>query len=1112
MSDFPDTEARRRVAEELKTTFVVRAGAGTGKTTVLLQRLLGLIRSGVSRLDRIAAITFTEKAAAEMKVRLRAEIEAALRTFPPEGERHALREALSDLERATISTIHAFCAGLLRERPLEARVDPGFTVLEELAARFLRAEAWRDWLAQELGTSRAVLKRALRLGLSLEHLETAAHFVLDHRDCLDMLPSSLPSLLPSFHQTLREGAQRLTSWQRFCVNPQDRACAQIEALADAVNFWTNEEQGEKLLAQGLAINPKGGNQSYWQQESVLKEVRALLAHLAAERDKVRQVLFHNLSVELIRWLSGYVAYYQQKKQQQGLLDFTDLLLFTRNLLRSNKEIRRALQQRYNSILVDEFQDTDPLQAEVVFFLAEDGARAEAWTAVELKPGKLFVVGDPCQSIYRFRRADTMVYQHACETISQRGEVITLSTNFRARAPMVDWINETFSRVMAEGAAGQPTAYTPLVPTRFEFHGKEVTLLPVPPERLPLKRSREGERRAEAEIAAAFLKRAVEWGEMSFWGERGVRYSDIAILFRTYQAMEVYEEALRRFGIPYRVFGGRKFYHRQEISTLLALLRTIENPWDKEALVAGLRSPLFGFSDEDLFLFIATGGELNYTVPVSREAHEAFRFGSAFGLLGDFHQRRNTLSPAVLLEELYARTHLPSLFSLLSQGEQPVANLLKASEIARSSQLTLHAFVYFLHEMERMGWEEGESPISEEREEAIRLLTVHKAKGLEFPVVLLADVASHRRALGRSGVINRSAGKMEVSLGPRTLGCETLAWQEAEGKERTEEEEEEKRLLYVAATRARDHLVILLLPGTKPDGFLGIVGAGMEERFYGEVMNPFGPQGPPMFVYDSRKLEAPPEPSVAVESWDPGKEEQGSLEEFETWQKGLEDLKKSGAQGEPIFAVTHIAEKDTSLTSPQTRETLPLPSRERAGVRVLKQTAALERAKALRLGRLVHEVLRHGIENPEKMAKLARMHGALEEEVSRVVELAQAAVSSSVMARARRAERLFYEVPFTYAHKGKLLEGVVDLAFVEDGQLVVVDFKTDAVSKGNGLEERAEVYKQQGFLYALSLEETTGLKVKEIILLFLQAREEVLFPWGDDERRRLKGWADGLGKE
>lgn len=1098
MSYFPDAEARRRVAEELKTTFVVRAGAGTGKTTVLLQRLLSLIRSGASRLDRIAAITFTEKAAGEMKVRLRAEIEAALRVFPPEGQQHVLREALSDLERAAISTIHAFCAGLLHERPLEARVDPGFTVLEELAGRLLRAQAWREWLTQELNTSRAVLKRALRLGLSLEHLEAAAHFVVDHRDCLDMLPSPLPSLLPLFHQTLREGVERLTSWQRFCVNSQDRAFVQIGALAEVLDSWTEEEQGERLLVQGLTIAPKGGNQNYWQQANALKEVRALLAHLTEERDKARRVLFHNLAVELTRWLTGYVAYYQQKKREQGLLDFTDLLLLTRDLLRSNKEVRRVLQQRYSFILVDEFQDTDPLQVEVVFFLAEDGARAEDWTEVELKSGKLFVVGDPCQSIYRFRRADMAIYKHACETISRKGEVVTLSTNFRARAPMVDWLNETFSRVLADGTQ---TTYSPLTPTRFEFHGKEVTLLPVPPERLPPKRSREEERRAEAETAAAFLKRVVEGGEISFWGEHGVRYGNIAILFRTHQAMEVYEEALRSFGIPYRVFGGRQFYRRQEISTLLALLRALETPWDKEALVAGLRSPLFGFSDEDLFLFTATGGALNYTVPVPEEAHEASRFASAFALLLDFHQRRNTLSPAALLEELYARTHLLSLFSLLPQGEQSVANLLKTSEIARSlgPQLTLHAFVYFLDEMERMGWEEGESPTSEAREDAVRLLTVHKAKGLEFPVVFLADVVSRRRALGRSGIIDRShrsRGTMEVSLGPRTLGCETLGWQETEERERAEEEEEERRLLYVAATRARDHLVIPLLPGVRPDGFLGVLGAGMEERFYGEVMNPFGPEGPQVFVYDSRKLEIPSASSLSVEPLDPGDEERGSLEEYEAWRGGLEDLKKSGAEGEPVLAVTDIAEQGASLEFPQEKE-----------VRVLKSTSTSERAKALRLGRLVHEVLRYGVEDPEKMEKLVRMHEVSEEEVSQVVELARMALSSPVMARARAAENRFHEVPFVYHHRGGLLEGIVDLTFVEDGKLVVVDFKTDKVARGQGLEERAEMYKRQGFLYALSFEEITGLKVKEVNLLFLRAQEEIIFPWGEEERRMAESWVN-----
>src|SRR5712692_86654 len=814
-SVLPDEAARRRVIAELDTTFLVEAGAGTGKTNVLLQRLLALVRTGRGWLERMGAITFTEKAAAELRVRLRTEIDIALAEPLTADERSNLRAARVQLERAAISTVHAFCAALLRERPVEARVDPHFTVLDRFDAGLLRAEVWQEWLAREMDRSPDILKQALRAGLTLAHLETLRDIVVEQRDCLSLLPAPVASALPELRTTLTSSIARLAVLKASCVTTTDRALERITALIDSSPAGEDDLPWERLLCRNLPSGTRLGAKANWRPAAVLDEVRELLNRIGEAHARARSAWFHNLTIALAHWLEEYVRAYEEKKREQSSLDFTDLLLRIRDLLKHNLDVRRYFQSRFDFLLVDEFQDTDPLQAEIVFFLAEREPRAVDWATAELRPGKLFLVGDPQQSIYRFRRADLEVYAQVRAAIERQGEVLSLSTNFRTRAPALNWINETFERVFASIGTDQP-AYRPLTAARHEDTGREVILLPVSADLLSAHPNREELRQAEARTVAAFLKQAVTYGSLTVWGDRTVHYRDIGVLFRTYQAMDAYEEALRSAGVPYRVFGGRRYTSRQEVEELHTLLRAIESPSHTTALVATLRSCLFGFSDEELVRFVSEGGSLDYMrVPVPDSLSAADRFTAAFVLLHDLHTRHTQISPAALLSEIYDRTHLLPLFALRPQGAQRVANLLRLIDIARGlaarGLYTLTAFNRFLDQQENMDIEEG-SVIAEEHDDALRLLTIHKAKGLEFPVVILADaVYSQGGRPGRTGIIERIGGSLELQVGPRSLICTTQGWQKAEAREQERDAAEERRLWYVAAARVRHHLIIPVPP-------------------------------------------------------------------------------------------------------------------------------------------------------------------------------------------------------------------------------------------------------------------------------------------------------------
>jgi ATP-dependent helicase/nuclease subunit A len=1062
---------------ELGTTFLVEAGAGTGKTSVLLQRLLALARSGRSQLERIAAITFTEKAAAELRVRLRAEIETMLAGSLPEEERRNLREARGQLERAQISTIHAFCAALLRERSLEARVDANFTVLDEFGAGLLRSETWREWVAQEMERSPGILKQALRAGVTPAHLETLRDFVVEYRDCLALLPAPVETRLPEFRAALRGCITTLSALSISCVNEADRALAQISALRAGVPTDEDDVWWERFLLRDLPVSTKVGAKTNWKPATALDKVRALFAQVADAHTQARAAASHNLSVDLVRWLDGYLSAYQEKKRERSALDFVDLLVLTRDLLKRDLDVRGYFQWKFHFLLVDEFQDTDPLQAEIIFFLAEREPRAGDWTAVALQPGKLFLVGDPQQSIYRFRRADLEVCGQARALVTSQGEILSLAANFRTCAPTLGWINEIFTREFGSGGVDQPP-YHPLAAARQEGEQRKVIVLPVP--EVSAKTSREELRQAEARAVVAFITQTVARDDLEVWGEQTVDYRDIAVLFRTYQAMEAYEEALQNAGVPYRVLGGRRYASRQEVEELRALLRAIDSPSDTIALVATLRSSLFGFSDEELALLVAAGGRLDYTrTPLPAAFPSAGRFTAAFALLHDLHTRRVQVSPAALLYEIFARTHLLPLFALRPHGVQRVANLLKLIDTAQALSgqglHTLAALNRFLAQQQEVG-EEAESPVIEEHDSALRLLTIHRAKGLEFPVVILADAIYNQRHLNRTGIIDRVAGSLELQIGPRALTCTTQGWQKAEGREQARDAAEERRLWYVAATRVCDHLVI---PALSP----------AQRRVRGEqwvfadeslddVLAEEGAAGSRVFVYQGlvRTVEEPTPalpatPAIITVSPDPA-----ALRTYQEWEAHLRASLSAGRETEAIKAVTET------------------PAAGAFSPGYGKPIGAATRQCGLRLGRAVHAALKQAGDNGVNSA-LSGLKDISERE--RVQLLIDNALASSVLVRAKAATECFSALPFVWHREDRLLEGVIDFTFIEDGAWVVVDLDTAAIAGAEA--EGVLVYRPQLSVCALALEQLTNRPVKELVLLFMHSGQEVNCPWGDDER-------------
>jgi ATP-dependent exoDNAse (exonuclease V) beta subunit len=1066
-----DQSVRERVTHDHETLFAVDAGAGTGKTTLLVSRLIALLIEKKAKLSRIAAITFTEKAAAELAERLRSKLEESL--VKQADQKILILQALEDMEKAPISTIHSFCAGLLREYPVEAGVDPQFTLLDEVQSRAFEAQAWEHWLKQSLSKPVEPLFHFQRLGGAFEHLEELKQFLKRNRTLLTLEPAKpLPSMEPLRDQlkafvvlTKKEAAQ--------CAKPDDSLYKVLEG------FWAGWESLANLPAEDLGFElanfkiPKVGNkgtQVNWGKER-LASLRDGFVKLAEDHQAAFAPFKDAVVLNLVRWIWDYFTEWEEQKGKGGFLDFDDLLLKTRDLLFKHPEVREELKDRFDYLFVDEFQDTDPLQVEIVFFLGEQLKKTEKdWKKVKLEPGKLFLVGDPKQSIYRFRRADVAIYEATKERIlANGGQVEILSENFRTVGFLVEWVNGLF----ASQFEGTGIEYHPLTASR-KAGATEGTLpllwglkIPKDPDEKPSKGSL---RQWEAEWTAAFLKDLLNGGftvsDPKTHEKRPVRPGDIALLFRdiSNDVEEAWEEALRRRGLSYQIVGGKRFYNRPEIVALSTLLTCLCSPADEAATVALLRSPIFGFSDEELFLHRANGGKFQF------QQNARGKVGKAFQILREWFKATRSLAVSETLAKLYKCTNLLAVTAGQPHGEQRVANLYKvldqARELEASQHFTYRAFTQWLTTQQEEGTLEGEAPGPDSTEDRITLMTIHKAKGLEFPLVFVSAWAADPKDSGSLMDRKRSTGAFKV--GSADLGLKTLNYDGVKEEEELQRKAEDTRLLYVAATRARD---CLLLPyfDFAPDGkfkneslFAGPLLKALEEKkdtYWVEAKEGAEPlNDPPAWVVP---LDEKPGPALDAEK-------EKLKEEKKQKRKKIEAL--SGRRD--FTTVTSLAHGDEEKKEREER--------------VFEEPESASPWGGKGFGVLAHRLLEKGWDWDASLIEKAALawaplEGLAPEAAQEAAQMASRALSHPILIRARKSSRLLRELPLSLKQEdGTYLKAVMDLVFQEGDEWVIVDYKTD---RDPALQ--AEAYRKQIEHYAELLEKTTGRKVKEAGLYFLR---------------------------
>ncbi len=1095
-SDMPlvDERERQKAAEDIDNSYCVEAGAGTGKTTLLVNRFLSIIGRGKARCGQIVAITFTEKAASEMKFRLRTKIDELLGAEDcGSAERERFLAARNELERAPISTIHSFAASILKEYALDAGIDPGFSVLDAVDSSLLIDESWSDFLHGIEEHRSEILRRFISLGGNAEHFRKfgielyyrrGERFVEgifynnktkhngDRRARNSSIPIDSREMILYLARAFEEAAGTLTELKReHCINPDDLGGREIEGLASAVEI-VRQLEGEELedFLLTFSLPKKAGNKKNWSPPDTCTRQKEIVSELRELFSSQRKRYTDWLSSELVRLLDVFLTCVEKRKNTESALDFDDLLIRTRILLRS-ESVRRVLRRRFKYVLVDEFQDTDSLQAEIILLLS---GGPEDTGSVDPEPGKLFIVGDPKQSIYRFRRADVEVYERIKEWFSKTGRHVKITQNFRSVPPILDWVNESFSEIIVPPDDGryQPE-YEPIHPIRLGSD-PAVALLDLETEDSEIKS--DDVRRLEGKAIARLIRHLIrEQRPVMDTVSREVRPlkpGDIAVIYPGTTGINFYEDPLRNEGIPYIVEGGKLYYTRQEIRDLASVLWAIEDPYDSLALFASLRSPLFGFSDEEIFLFTRGAGRLDYLRPGSPDRRKYGALLDCLALLADLHRGRNERGSTGTLQELLRKTHFVEITVLRPHGEQRVLNIQKAIQAARDFDArisTFRRFARWFKDQEMLAVSEGESPLVEEDENTVRLLTVHKSKGLQFPVVILANLVQQSRH--GASIFIEHGDRLVFRIG-KVL--ETSDYRKVSESEKRKERAEIVRLLYVAATRAGDLLVIPRTPVT--GGYYDILSNHLPSdgdiRENNSGIREAGPENAGVEIArlslsDLPRLRGAAKPFVTVPKRSKKEGEYSSRRK--EWLSSRRRLLETGTRAPLVVTPSGVerslpAEKSRPAGMDIPGETGRGDERYRFGLafhRIMELVEFDSRARCHDLVELDSRVRCRGL------VEAVAIELGLRHETNELADLVEQALASSFFRKLSGASRVFREVPFAFPVSGGTLEGRIDLLFELGSAWTAVDYKTDRIA-GDEVDERFEVYRMQGGLYALAL--------------------------------------------
>ncbi len=805
----PDQAARDRIQTDLATNLLVEAGAGSGKTTALVARLLEHVLNGTP-VEQLAAVTFTRKAADELRERFQMQLERVVREGAGNNERNErCATALRDLERAFLGTIHSFCARLLRERPIEVGLDPDFEEIADIEDESLTREFWRDWIDAARRLDAEDVQALYACGLDPSDLHDAfARAKTFHDVAFPAPPVDMPDVAACMQQ-LSLLLDRARQMMPAVLPPEgpDKLMQLVQRLQfhRSVADWSEPVTGCALL-ESLTESQMAVVQKRWSADKSGKEAAKLLGEefVALLTDRaaplIRAWREYRYPV-VMRVLQRAVGDFAEQRHTSGRLGFDDLLLLCARLLREHPVVRNELGERYRYLLVDEFQDTDPVQAEVCLLLSSDAAQGNDWQAVTPRPGALFVVGDPKQSIYRFRRADIQIYERVKQRFESFGATLSLTSNFRSTAAIGALVNAHFEQVFPAVASGQQAAFSPLIATR-DASGAPTEGI----KRYVVQWTSGGAEAvvaADATLVSAWIASRIAAGELP---------GNFLVLTGRKAPIASYARALAERNIPVTTTGAN-LTQEHELLEVLVVLRALADPGNGVLVAAALEGLFFGLSPADLYAARQAHVAFSIAAPVVGDTLPAQRALSVLRRWWEFSRQHPT---DVLLERIFDETGL--LFHAAGSvlGDARAGALLHLVEAVRAEASVGRSGLIEAMELLQtlLDGDADDAPLRPGRSDAVRIMNLHKAKGLEAEIVILAaptdlrehepDVHVTRAAHGAATgglLITRGSGNQKQRL------AQPVGWDEMQATESLFQRAEAERLRYVATTRAKRVLVV-----------------------------------------------------------------------------------------------------------------------------------------------------------------------------------------------------------------------------------------------------------------------------------------------------------------
>lgn len=1059
-----DTKSRELILGDFHNTLFVEAGAGSGKTTAMVSRIMALIINGLADIREVVAITFTNEGAASLKSKILHELEnaSAGQAYAARGgatmrmlagnELDRIQTALEYLPLAHVSTIHSFCLSMLKERPVEAGIDPHFDMNTEGNIPSPFNAAWLKFLLECAGNGHPFIGFVLRNGIDLSDIAEVARLRSENPDLLLYRRPAGPVSDETIETAFTQASTILSEMhRRIDLIENERASGEKEKRLKFVrDAWGRVITCDGIEEKRAFLSTLDVYDKWNKTLALFDRQSSALADLC---DRIRKEGDDHLHSHIAAFVEEFMVWFTRHKKSTSSLYFDDLLFLTREMLRTSREVREYFKNRYKYLFIDETQDTDPLQTEIVFFLSEKpGAFAERWQDVTLHPSKLFMVGDPKQSIYKFRRADITMYEEAKERIAgQGGRILTLEKNFRSGKEIIHFVNDHFEGSFSGFANEQKLRLQPEYVRLVEGATQQSHL-----RKHILALVSEGEKRDYLGDEAAKIIDVIngvtgEGGpqivDAATGTKRHVRLSDIMILLRSMTDVEFYERMLEESDIPHYQVGGKTFFATEDIRGLVFALQAVDDPTDTISLFGALRSPVFGLSDQSLFDHVTVGGTLNVFSGMVGEP-----VGPALVLLKSLHYNRERLRPSGVVKELFNASGMCHVVMMERNGVQKSSRYFRflelVYELERDRTRSFRSVVESLREVMEMDDPQlANVTIAKPAENAVKITTIHRAKGLESPVVILANGNRRSWVSDPSSFVLRDEGKIVIPYG--SGGFYDTDPEVLVALEQDREKCEEERLRYVAATRARD-LLVLCVPAEKE-----------EKTFNGKFAG-------------SLKIN----PLVG---------------DVKTYRKEGEVRRTRKATSNLLKVYTETRQKQqlarerlVSLVEGFTPRFVSVHDTMEADESLFKMR---RKSYGKGFGNVLHRIMQHYVAHVgfdvESIVDLWMEEESVPRRHRKELLAAFAClkrnkhVEEALAATARHVEWEFF-----VTQERKILAGVIDLVYRNrNGGWVIVDYKTDDVSDPERKRRLDELYRGQLKQYAGAFEKITGESVEETVLLY-----------------------------